>query len=208
VTQPVHFGTPQGAPGRLDIVAIAASAGGLSAISQVLAALPASFPAAIVIVQHLDPLNKSMLADILGRRTQLHVRVAEDGASLSAGTVLVAPPNHHLLVDASGTVRLSQTKEVHFVRPSADVLFESVASGFGPRALAVVLTGSGTDGATGVRAIKRMGGTVIAQDSASSAFLGMPDAAIRTGCVDFVVPLSEIAPLVVALVERPAGAKI
>ena len=176
-----------------DVVALAASAGGLRAISTVLSGLPADFPAAIVIVQHLDPRHRSLMADILSRRTGLQVNQANDNDRMSSGTVYIAPPDHHLLVNADRTLSLSHSELVHFVRPSADLLFESVAASFKERAIAVVLTGSGSDGNLGVRAIHKMGGTVIAQDEKSSEFFGMPDASIQTGGVDFVLPLDEIA---------------
>ena len=140
------------------------------------------------------------MADILSRRTALKVKQAEEGDDLSPGTVHIAPPNRHLLVNPDGTLTLAQTELVHFVRPSADLLFESVAASFKDRAIAVVLTGTGSDGTMGVRAIKKMGGTVIAQDEATSEFFGMPGAAIQTGRVDFVLPLEEIAPALVTLV--------
>jgi two-component system, chemotaxis family, protein-glutamate methylesterase/glutaminase len=95
---------------------------------------------------------------------------------------------------------------VHFVRPSADLLFESVAASYRDRAIAVVLTGTGSDGAMGVRAIKQMSGTVIAQDERTSEFFGMPGAAIQSGHVDFILPLDEIAVALVTLVARGKGA--
>ena len=193
---------PAAGPNHFDTVAIAASAGGLRALSEVLAALPADFPAAIAVVQHLDPRHRSLMAEILARRTALRVKQAEDGDHLERGTVFIAPPNRHLLVNPGATVSLSESELVHFVRPSADLLFESVAASTKERAIAVVLSGTGSDGAMGVRAINKMGGTVIAQDEASAEFFGMPGAAIQTGVVDFVLPLSEIAPAMVTLVMK------
>lgn len=184
-----------------DVVAIAASAGGLNAVSNLLGGLPHDFPAAVVLVQHLDPRHRSLMAEILGRRTRLHVKQAQENDRIEAGVVLVAPPNRHLLVNRDGTLSLTQTELVHFVRPSADLLFESVAASFRDRAIAVVLTGAGSDGAMGVRAVKKTGGTVIAQDEATSEYHGMPGAAIATGCVDFILPLDEIAPALVTLVR-------
>jgi two-component system chemotaxis response regulator CheB len=183
-----------------DVVAVAASAGGLQALSGVLSLLPADFPAALVVVQHLDPRHRSLMADILSRRTALKVKQAEEGDELSPGTVHIAPPNKHLLVNPDGTLTLAQSELVHFVRPSADLLFESVAASFKDRAIAVVLTGTGSDGTMGVQAIKKMGGTVIAQDEATAEFFGMPGAAIHTGSVDFVLPLKEIPSALVTLV--------
>ncbi|MGH2795478.1 MAG: chemotaxis protein CheB [Actinomycetota bacterium] len=183
-----------------DIVAIAASAGGLKALGTVLGGLPSGFPAPVIVIQHLDPRHRSLMADILSRRTALTVKQAEIGDVVATGTVYVAPPNNHLLVDSVGSLSLTQTELVHFVRPSADLLFESVAAGYKDRAIAVVLTGTGSDGSMGVRAIKKMGGTVIAQDEAAE-FFGMPSAAIDTGNVDFVLPLDEIAPAIVKLIQ-------
>ncbi|HLF26701.1 MAG TPA: chemotaxis protein CheB [Anaerolineae bacterium] len=183
-----------------DVIALASSAGGLKALSQLISALPGAFPAAVVVVQHLDPRHRSLMADILARRTVLQVKQAQEGDQLCPATVYIAPPNRHLLVNSDGTLSLAQTELVHFVRPSADLLFESVAASFKDRVIAVVLTGTGSDGGMGVQAIKKMGGTVIAQDEATSEFFGMPGAAIQTGCVDFVLPLDEIAAALVTLV--------
>ena len=187
-----------------EIIALAASAGGLRALTDVLSALPRDFPAALVVVQHLDPRHRSLMAEILGKRTSLLVREAREGDLLEPGVAFVAPPNHHLLVNGGGRLSLSQTELVHFVRPSADLLFESTAAAYRERAIAVVLSGSGRDGAMGVKAIKKMGGTVIVQDEQTSQFFGMPDAAQQTGLVDFILPLSEIAPALRTLVTGAA----
>jgi two-component system chemotaxis response regulator CheB len=182
-----------------DVVALAASAGGLTALSQLLGGLPANFPAAVVVVQHLDPRHRSLMAEILSRRSPLHVKQAQEGDRLHPATVYIAPPDRHLLVNPDGTLSLSKSELVHFVRHSADLLFESVAASFKDRVVAVVLTGTGSDGTMGVQAIKKMGGTVIAQDQATSEFFGMPGAAIQTKSVDLVLPLDEIAAALVAL---------
>ena len=196
-------GTPPADP-PFDIVAVAASAGGLNAISMLLGALPRDFPTPIVVVQHLDPRHRSLMADILSRRTTLTVKQAEQGEQLTVGTVFIAPPDRHLLVNTDDTLSLTQTELVHFLRPSADLLFESVAASHRDRAIAVVLTGTGSDGAMGVQAIKKMGGTVIAQNEQTAEFFGMPGAAIQAGCVDFTLAITEIAPALVALVHGDA----
>ena len=192
--------SPTFSNGAFDIVALAASAGGLRALSQVLAALPADFPAAIVVVQHLDPRHRSLMADILSRRTALQVQQAEEGSRLKPGVAYTAPPNRHLLVNPDSTLSLSQSELVHFVRPSADLLFESVAASYKDRSIAVVLSGTGSDGSMGVKAIKKMGGTVIVQDEKTAEFFGMPGAAVQTGSVDFILPLDEIPSALVTLV--------
>ena len=189
-------------PATFDVVAMAASAGGLTALSDVLSALPQDFPATIVVVQHLDPRHRSLMAEILDRRTTLKVKQAIEGESLEPGAVYIAPPNRHMLINQDATVSLTQSELVHFVRPSADLLFESVAASFKERAICVILTGTGSDGSMGVRAIKKMGGTVVAQDKTTSEFFGMPGAAIETGSVDFVLPLGEIASALVTLVMK------
>lgn len=181
---------------------MAASAGGLAAYSRVLAAMPADFPATILIVQHLDPRHRSLMASILSNRTPLKIQEAQEGDRLKPGTVFIAPPNRHLLVNRDGTLTLSMSELVHFVRPSGDLLFESVAAIFKERAIGVILTGSGSDGAMGIEAIKKMGGTTIAQDRDSSEFYSMPDAAIHTGAVDFVLPLDEISSAIITLVMK------
>ena len=189
-----------------DLVAIASSAGGLRALTEVLSSLTADFPASITVVQHLDPRHRSLMADILNRKSRLPIKQAEEGDRMQPGAVFIAPPDRHLLVNVDGMLSLSRAELVHCVRPSADLLFESVAASFKERAIAVMLTGTGSDGATGVRAIKKTGGTVIAQDEGTSEFFGMPGAAIQTGAVDFVLPLKDIGPALTKLIVRGEAA--
>jgi two-component system chemotaxis response regulator CheB len=182
------------------IVAVAASAGGITALGIVLGGLPPDFGVPVVVVQHLDRRHTTVIADVLGRRTKLPVRLARHGERARAGTIYVAPPDHHLLVGKAGMLSLSSSELVHFVRPSADLLFESVAGSYGPAAIACVLTGSGSDGAMGVSAIKARGGTVLAQDPELADFRGMPEAAVTSGAVDYILPLEEIAGVISGLV--------
>jgi two-component system chemotaxis response regulator CheB len=200
---------PAGAPdvearprAAFEVVACAASAGGLNALSTLLAGLPSDFPAAVVVVQHLDPRHRSLMAEILNKRTRLRVKQAHEGQRLEPATVYIAPPNRHLLVNPDGSLALSESELVHFVRPSADLLFESVAASFRERAIGVVLSGTGKDGAMGVTAIKKMGGTVIVQDPKSAEFPGMAEAALETGNADFTLRLEEIADALVTLVMK------
>jgi two-component system chemotaxis response regulator CheB len=186
---------------RYDIVALASSAGGITALGKVLGELPAGFQVPVLVVQHLDPRHETVIADVLGRRTQLKVKLAESQERIQPGIVYVAPPNRHLLVDSAGALTLTNTELVHFVRPSADLLFESVAGAYGQRAIACVLSGTGRDGAMGVGAVKSRGGTVIVQDPATADFAGMPDAAVAAGPADFVLPLDEIGAVIRDLVE-------
>ncbi|HEX3816122.1 MAG TPA: chemotaxis protein CheB [Mycobacteriales bacterium] len=179
-------------PGGYSIAALASSAGGINALGAVLGELPADFPAPIVVVQHLDRRHETAIADILGRRTPLSVKLAVDREKLAPGVVYIAPPNHHLLVGPSHQLRLTDSELIHFVRPSADLLFESVAARYGARAVVAVLTGSGQDGATGVGKVKARGGTVIVQDPQDAEFAGMPTAALERTAADLVLTLSEI----------------
>lgn len=188
-----------------DVVAIAASAGGLRALRAVFDGLPATFPAAILVVQHLDPTHRSMMAEILSRSSPLRVTQAEEGDRPEPGRAFIAPPDHHLLVAEDGTLTLSRSKLVHFLRPSADLLFESAAATYAARVIGVVLSGTGIDGALGVRAIKASGGRVIVQDPATAEFSGMPASAVRTGCVDAILPLEEIAGRLEAMVAKDHG---
>ena len=189
------------------VIAIAASVGGLKALSTILGGLPADFPAAIAIVMHLAPEYKSVLAEILNSRTHLAVTQAHSGDVLSRGSVFVAPPNHHLFVVDGGRLRLSSSaaEKFHFARPSAEPLFASVAEIYQRRAIAVVLTGGDGDGSFGVQIVKERGGTVIAQDRPTSQDFSMPETSIKTGDVDFVLPLNAIAPKLIELVGAGRG---
>jgi len=191
-----------GVPNYDRIVVIASSAGGLHALTTVLEALPACFPAPIIIVQHLDPHHRSHLADILARRTKLAVREAEEGDRLCAGVVYIAPPDRHVLAHRDATLSLSQSALVHFLRPSADPLFEPAAVSYPHRAIGLVLTGRGVDGSMGIQAIKKTGGVVIVQDPLSSEFPGMPTTAIQTRHVDYVVPLDQIGSRLVIRIRQ------
>ena len=187
-------------------IAIAASAGGIPALIELLGALPPDLPAAILVVQHLDPRRlHTQLPDILDRRTPLRVAQARDGMQLTAGRVYIAPPNQHLVVKNARFIGLSDAPVVHFVRPAADVLFPTVAERFGSHAIAVVLSGAGRDGAVGTEAVHRAGGIVIVQDEATSQHFGMPGAAIAQGHADHVLPIEHIAGQIMSLTGMNGG---
>jgi two-component system chemotaxis response regulator CheB len=181
-----------------------ASLGGIAALREVLGGLPADFPGAVLVVQHLDPRGPSSLASILAPSTPLDVRPAADGETMREGVVYVAPPGRHLEVDAAGAIVLSDGPLVRYVRPAADVLFASVAEEFAARVVAVVLTGRLADGADGVVRVHERGGVVIAQDPAGAAAAGMPESSIQTGTVDHVLALDRIAPELVRIARRRA----
>jgi two-component system chemotaxis response regulator CheB len=185
-------------PVGFPVVALVTSAGGLDALTQVLAPLPADLPAAVLVVQHLSPDQPSHLAHILGGRTDLPVREATNNDELIPGTVLIAPPARHLLVTSEARLGLIDSGALPPARPSADLLLATLAVTCGPRALAVVLTGKGTDAQAGIRAIVHCGGTAYAQNHATSAHHGMPGAAIETHDVHRILSLPDIAPAILA----------
>jgi two-component system chemotaxis response regulator CheB len=184
------------------VIAMAASVGGLKALSIILGSLPPDFPAAIAIVMHIAPDHKSLLAEILKCRTHLQVSQAHTGDVLAPSKVFIAPPNHHLFVVKGDRLKLSSShaEKIHFARPSAEPLFASVAEIYGKNAVAVVLTGGDGDGSFGVKIIKDKGGMVIAQDRPTSENFSMPETSIKTGEVDYILPLDKIAPMLIALV--------
>jgi two-component system chemotaxis response regulator CheB len=188
------------------VVAIVSSAGGVVALGRVLASMPPDLPAAVIVMLHLLPEHRSHLTDILRRHTVLPVKQAADGDLLEEGWVYVAPPDAHLVVEQGGRLSLQATPPVRHLRPSGDVLLASLAASYGDRGLAIVLTGLGSDGAAGVQAVKGAGGSVFAQDEATSEYFGMPGAAIATGVVGRTLPLDEIASAVVdfLIVDEPA----
>lgn len=187
------------------LVVLAASLGGVTAIGDVLAGLPADLPAAILVVQHRSQRGPSLLAQVLSRRTRLIVKDAEPGERIRAGVVYLAPSARHLLVHSDGTLATTDGRRIRYLLSSANPLLESAASAFGASVIAVVLTGSGMDATDGVQAVKARGGFVITQDPATSACRRMPAAAIATGVVDLVLPLEAIAPELCARVAAMAA---
>jgi two-component system chemotaxis response regulator CheB len=186
-------------PQRYRIVVMAASVGGIQAISKILGDLPAAFPVPLAIVQHRGSSSVSALAEILGRSGVLRVKDAENAERIERGCIYLAPGGVHFSVRADQTVALAATARVRFTRPSADVLFKSAADVYGSDVLAVVLTGSGNDGADGALHVKNAGGTVIAQDQESSQDFSMPAAAIAKGAVDYILPLESIGQRLIEL---------
>ena len=178
------------------------------AVAQICAALPPDFPATILLAQHLARHQPSAFVELLSRHTPLHVCWGTEGAVLQPHTIVVAPPDHHMVVNAEGAVTLLATPPIQFTQPSGDALFASVALRFRARALGVVLTGTGKDGALGAIMLKHLGGRVLVQDATSAAHFGMPSAAIDTGCVDFILRLDAMARTLMALVMAPAAAAL
>jgi two-component system chemotaxis response regulator CheB len=185
---------------RPEVVGVVASTGGPAALHHIFHALPAGFRPPVLVVQHIAIGFAEGLAHWLDGASKLHVKVAEDAERLEAGTVYVAPDNRHLGATSDGRVLLSDAPPVGGFRPSGSYLFESLAHAFGGAALGLVLTGMGRDGTDGLRALREAGGTVIAQDEASSDVFGMPAAAINEGLAHLVLPLRAIASQLTELV--------
>ncbi|MBI3989002.1 MAG: hypothetical protein HY347_05235 [candidate division NC10 bacterium] len=180
------------------VVVIGASAGGIDALTTLLGALPADIPASFLIVQHRWPTFRSNLADLLGRGCPFRVKEAVEGDFLKPGEVLLAPADHHLLIRYTRAT-LTRSEPIRFVRPSADLLFESAARYHKETVIGVILSGTGKDGTDGAKAIKAQGGLVLAQDPATTTFPEMPLSAIRAGVVDHVLSLEGIAQTLAAL---------
>lgn len=183
-------------PGRVDVLAIGASTGGPNALAEILPSLPADFPVPVVIVQHMPPLFTKLLAERLASKCSLQVQEAVSGSVLDRGQIWIAPGDFHLVLVRDGAVVRALTHQdppENSCRPAVDVLFRSVANTYGPGALAVVLTGMGSDGLRGCECIRHAGGQVIAQDESSSIVWGMPGFVARAGLADKILPLEEVS---------------
>lgn len=174
-------------------VVIGVSAGALEALSTILPALPADYPLPIVIVVHLPPNKNSLFAELLDSKCSLRVCEAEDKEPLLAGTVYIAPPGYHLLVEMDRTLSLSTEEEILYSRPSIDVLFETAADAFGEQLIGVVLTGANEDGARGLRAIVDSGGKAIVQRPDTAMAMMMPQSALKTCPEALALSLQDIA---------------
>ena len=178
-----------------DVVGIAVSTGGPNALSQLLAHVNRDVKQGILIVQHMPEGFTAQFAERLARQSEIDVREAVDGDLVCSGTALVAPGGSHMVLERERgqlAVRITQSEPVRGHRPSADVLFRSIAEVCGKRSVGLIMTGMGEDGAEGVAAIREAGGHTLAQDEATSVVYGMPRAAIERGVVDKILPLSRI----------------
>jgi two-component system, chemotaxis family, protein-glutamate methylesterase/glutaminase len=182
-------------PSPIEAIAIGASAGGVEALTTLLPALPADLPAAVFVVIHLPRERPSLLAEVFRARCTLPVVEALDKEPVRPGHVYIAPPDYHLLLDQGPQLALSVDALQHFSRPSIDVLFESAADVYGPRLLALLLTGANEDGAAGLQSVRRAGGCALVQTPEEAYASAMPAAALRAGPVDGVMPLLQLAHL-------------
>lgn len=182
------------------LVAIGASAGGLEALSALISHLPTDLGIPYIILQHLSPTYRSMLVQLLGRETPMQVCEIEDGMSLLPNQIYITPPNRNLVLQ-DGLFHLTEPSSEILPKPSVNACFHSLSEERGENVIGVILSGTGTDGASGVRAIKAGGGLVFAQEPGSAKYSGMPQAAIETDCVDWVLPPEEIAREITVIVR-------
>ena len=163
---------------RPEAVVIGASAGGVEALSAILPALPEDYPLPIMVVIHLPPDRRSMMADLFAQKCRLRVVEAEDKTQIEPRTVYFAPPDYHLLVETDKRLSLSSEEPVLFSRPSIDVLFETAADAYGPSLIGVILTGASSDGANGLKTVAKAGGTALVQSPELALAQAMPEAAL------------------------------
>ncbi|HTX12435.1 MAG TPA: chemotaxis protein CheB [Solirubrobacteraceae bacterium] len=190
----------QSSDGRRDLVVIGASAGGVEVLTRVVRDLPDDLRAAVCVVLHIAPSSPSMLAHILGRAGRLPCRAARDGDRLREGLILVAPPDHHLVVE-DGHVRLTVGPRENGHRPAIDVLFRSAAEALDSRVVGVILSGTRDDGSAGLAVIKASGGATIVQDPEEAMYGGMPASAIANVAVDAIVKSDRVASTIAAMVK-------
>jgi two-component system chemotaxis response regulator CheB len=184
-----------------DIIVIGASAGGIKALKELVAALTEDLPAAVFVVLHVAPTKPSILPQILSRAGPLPALHPSDGQPVETGYIYVAPPDHHLLL-SDGQIRVLRGPKENAQRPAVDPLFRSAAAAYGPRVIGVVLTGGLEDGAAGLSAVKSGGGVAVVQDPFDALQPSMPQSALRSGRVDYCVSLAEIGPLLIRLVSE------
>lgn len=190
------------------VIAIAASTGGPAALHLILSALPADFPAPILVVQHISRGFSAGFASWLDNASPLRVKLAQTGEEIRPGTVYVADDDHHLCVSMARRIHLSSAAPVGGFRPSATPLFETVAAAYRRNAIAVILTGMGRDGVDGLRAIREAGGRTIAESEASAVVFGMPAAAVAAGLADFVLTLEEVKTTLAGLLVLAAPGEV
>ena len=186
---------------RYEVIVIGVSAGGLAALKTILPALPKTFPAPVVVVQHRTNRADEFLTDYLNQLCQLSVREVEDKEPIRAGHIYLAPAGYHVLVEPDKSFSLSTDMRVNYSCPSVDVLFESAADAYKNAVIGVVLTGANADGAQGLRAIRQRGGVVIVQDPESAEAGAMPRAALAATPVDHIVPLERMTALFIELTQ-------
>lgn len=198
----VEFGKVKKKPIIKKVIAIGCSTGGPRALTEIIPVLPADLPAAVLIVQHMPSKFTRSLAERLNALSAIDVVEASDGQKLEAGTVYIAPGDYHISVGKNGIIHLTQGDTRYTVCPSVNILMESVAEIYGKRAVGIVLTGMGSDGTWGLKAIREAGGIAIAEHESTCVVYGMPRAAVEAGAVDRTVPLYDIAEEILHILQE------
>ncbi len=177
---------------KIKAVVIGTSAGGLYALKKLIPALPADFPCPVLVVQHMSPHSDNYMARMLDELSPMKIKEADEKELIVPGTVYIAPPDYHLLVESDYTLSLSMEEKVNYSRPSIDVLFETAADVYGSHLLGIVLTGANADGANGLLAVKKKGGYTIVQHPDDAESPAMPRAAINRAKPEKILTLEEI----------------
>jgi two-component system, chemotaxis family, protein-glutamate methylesterase/glutaminase len=190
---------------RYEAIVIGVSSGGMNAMKVMFSLLPKNFSIPAIIVQHISPRSDNQWIQLLNDKSNLHIKEADEKEKIEPGTIYIAPPNYHLMVEKNKTFSLTIDQRVNFARPSVDVLFESAAEAYKNKLIGVVLTGSNNDGARGLKKIKEWGGLTIVQDPATAEASSMPASAIAAVEVDHILPLNGIIDLLIKLsqVSKP-----
>jgi len=199
---------PRNRPEPAEVIAIGVSTGGPNALAELIPLFTPDLPAPVLIVQHMPRVFTKFLADRLAAKSRIPVREARHDEPLEPGRAWIAPGDFHMTVKRTGarvTIELNQEAPENSCRPAVDVLFRSVASVFGPKTLAVVMTGMGQDGLRGCEAVRQNDGGIIVQDEASSVVWGMPGAVAHAGLAEAIVPLADLAQLITRRVRHTAG---
>ncbi len=181
-------------------VVIGASAGGMETLSSILTRLPSNFAVPILIVQHLSPESDGYMAKYLNEKSDIIVKEADDKEKIVPGTVYIAPPNYHLLIEKDETLSFTVENKVNYARPSIDVLFETAADLYQDTLIGIILTGANSDGSKGLKKIKEMGGLAIVQDPDTALVKSMPKAAIKETNVDYILSVDKITDKLIELV--------
>lgn len=193
---------------RFEAVVVGVSSGGMEVLSTILPKLPAGFPLPVIIVQHMHASSDNYFAKSLDKKCKVSVMEAREKDPIKGGTVYIAPPNYHLLIELDRTFTLEVSPRVNYARPSIDVLFESAVDVYGDKLIGIILTGANFDGSQGLKLIKERGGVAIVQDPVTAQADSMPRQAIAVASVDHVLPPNKIATLLLDLSRTKYGKKV
>ena len=183
---------------KYDAIVIGVSAGGLVALVKLLQQLPPYFPIPVIIVQHRSKEERTLLEEVMQSKCSVRIKQADEKEKIKSGVVYFAPADYHLLIESDRSFSLTYDERVNYSRPSIDVLFETAAAVYKNRLLGIILTGANKDGTEGIKMIGRHGGATVAQEPRTAAFPEMPQAAIDTGYVQYVMNLDEIRDLIIS----------